>query len=120
MSLPPITYQILGWAFIIVAAITPALVVALSVRNCRRYGLDFETARFKALAAICIWLILTLAIVSLLGFATYIIAHSVLRNPSLQPRPTLTYVAVHLIYFAVCYLLVDWVGRRKRIASDAT
>jgi len=120
MSLPPVTYQILGWAFIIAAAITPALVVALSVRSYRRHELDFETARFKALAAICIWLILTLAMVLLLGFATYIIAHALSQNPSLQPRPTLTYVAVHLIYFAVCYLLVDWVARRKRVPSDAT
>ena len=118
--LPPVTYQFLGWAFILAAALTPVLVVALSVRNYRRHVCDFETARFKALAAICVWLLLTFAMVFLLGFATYVIAHSLSQNPSIQPRPTLTYLAVHVIYFAVCYLLVDWVARRKRVPSDAT
>ena len=120
MTLPSIVYPILGWAFIIAAAFTPVLVVTLSVRNYRRRGCDFETARFKALAAICVWLLLTLAMVFLLGFVTYVIAHSLSQNPSLQPRPTLTYLAVHVIYFACCYLLVDWVARRKRLPSDAT
>jgi heme/copper-type cytochrome/quinol oxidase subunit 2 len=121
MTLTSITYQILDWGwFIIAAAVTPVLVVALSVRNYRRHRCDFETARFKALAAICVWLFLTLVMVFLLGFATYVIAHSLSQNPSLQPRPTPTYIAVHVIYFAVCYLLVDWVARRKRVPSGAT
>ena len=111
MTLPPVVYQVLGWGFVVVAGVTPVLVVALSVRNYRQNRNDFETARFKALAAMLIWLVLTLAMIFLLGFVTYIIAHSLTQNPSVQPRPTLTYVAVHMIYFAVCYLLVDWVGR---------
>jgi len=119
MTLPSSMYQILGWGFLIAAALTPVLVVALSVRTYRRHQQDFETARFKALVAICIWLILTIAMGLLLGFATYIIGHSLSQNRSLQPRPTLTYLAVHVIYFAVCYLLVDWTARRKRVPADA-
>jgi hypothetical protein len=119
MTLPPVTYQVLGWAFVVVAGITPVLVVALSVRNYRLHRNDFETARFKAIAAVLIWLVFTFVMMFLLGLATYIIAHSLSQNPSVQPRPTLTYVGVHLIYFATCYLLVDWVARRRRVPSDA-
>jgi len=120
MSLPPVTYQILGWAFVIAAAVTPVLVVALSIRNYRRHVIDFETARLKTLAAMSIWLVLTIAMIFLLGLAAYVVGHALSHNPLVQPRPTLTYVAVHVIYFAICYLLVDWVARLKRVSSDAT
>jgi peptidoglycan biosynthesis protein MviN/MurJ (putative lipid II flippase) len=120
MSLPPVTYQILGWAFVLAAAVTATLVVTLSVRSYRRHEQDFETVRFKALMAIFVWLVLTLAMMFLFGVAAYIVGHASSQYPSVQPRPTLTYVSVHVIYFAVCYLLVDWVARPKRVPSDAT
>ena len=120
MSLPPVIYQILGWAFVFAATVTPILVVTLSVRNYWRHEQDFEMARFKALMAIFVWLVLTLAMMFLLGVAAYVVGHASSQYPSLQPRPTLTYVAVFVIYFAVCYLFVDWVARPKRVPSDAT
>ena len=120
MSLPPVVYQILGWTFVFAAAVTPILVVTLSVRNYRGHEQDVETAHFKALMAIFVWLVLTLAMMFLLGVAAYVVGHASSQYPSVQPRPTLTYVAVHVIYFAVCYLLVDWVARGKHAPSEAT
>lgn len=120
MTLPSITYQVLGWAFIIAAAATPALIVVFSVLRYRRGEHDFETARLKMLTATLVWLSLTLGMILLLGFVAYVVGHALSQNPSVQPRPTLTYVAVHVMYFAVCYLLVDWVGRRRRVPSGAT
>jgi purine-cytosine permease-like protein len=121
MTLPPVTYQVLSWAFVVVASVTPVVIVALSVHYYRRRGRhDFETVRFKSMVAMLIWLVLTVAMMLLLGFTNFVIGHSLWLNPSSQSRPTLTYVAVHLIYFATCYLLIDRVARRSRVLSDAT
>ncbi len=116
--MPEVTYQILGWGFVIVAAVTPVLIIVMSIRNYRLRAHDFEIARFKAAAALCIWLVLTLAMSLLLGFAAYVVSHAVSQNPSVRPHPTLSYVAIYVIYFAACYLLIDWVSRRKRVRPD--
>ena len=114
----PVLYPILGWSFVIVAVLTPLLVIVGSIRNYRLRRLDFETLRLKAIAAIFIWLILTLALFLLFGFLAYVIGHAMSQDRSLQPRPTLAYLGIHLVYFGVCYLLVDWVWRRKRVRPD--
>src|SRR5260370_1326477 len=110
----PALYPVLGWSFVIVAAVTPLLVIAGSIRNYRLRARDFETIRFKAAAAICIWLFLTLSLLLLFGFLAYVLGHAMSRDRSVQPHPTLAYVGIHLIYFAVCYLLVDWVWPSDR------
>jgi hypothetical protein len=115
MLLPDVTYQILGWALVVVAPVTPALVIAFSVRNYRLGLQDFETIRFKALVAILVWLVLTLGMFMLLSFLAYVMAHAISRDPSARPHPTFTYLVIHVMYFAVCYLLVDWASRRKRV-----
>jgi len=115
LFMSPVLYPILGWSFVIVAALTPVLVIIGSIRNYRLRSLDFETLRFKAIAAIFIWLVLTFGLFVLFGFLAYVIGHAMSQDRSLQPRPTPEYVAIHIIYFSVCYLLVDWVWRRKRV-----
>jgi hypothetical protein len=113
--MPEVTYQILGWGFVIVAAVTPVLIILMSIRNYRLGAHDFEISRFKAIAAFCIWLFLTLAMSLLLGFVAYVVSHAISQNPSVRPHPTLSFVAIHAIYFAACYLLVDWVSRRNAV-----
>ena len=116
--MPEVTYQILGGGFVIVAVVTPVLIILISIRNYRLGAHDFETARFKVIAALCIWLFLTLAMSLFLGFAAYVVSHAMSQNPSARPHPTLSYVAIYVVYFAACYLLVDWVSRRKRGRTD--
>jgi uncharacterized integral membrane protein len=118
MLLPDVTYQILGWSLIVVAALTPVLVIVFSIRNYRRGSVDFETARFKALVALFVWLSLTLVMFLFLGFLAFVMSHAMSHDPSARPHPTLTYLVIHVMYFAVCYLLVDWMSRRKRLGRD--
>ena len=76
---------------------------------------DFESFRFRAVAAICVWLLLTFGMMLILGVLAYVITEAMAFDPSVKPHPTFGYIALHLIYFAVCYLLVDWVSRRRNI-----
>ena len=110
MLLPDVTYQILGWGLIAVAAGTPVLVISFSLRNYRRGAVDLETARFKALVGLFLWLALTLGIFLFLGFLAYVMSHAMSQVPSARPHPTFTYLVIHVMYFAVCYLLVDWIS----------
>ena len=93
------------------AAVTPVAIVIFSVRGYRRGGRDFETARLKTLVAVLIWLVLTLAMTLLLALVAYVVGHAISHQPSATPHTTPSYVAIHVIYFAACYLLIDWVSR---------
>jgi hypothetical protein len=110
-----IIYSILGWSFLIVAALAPILIIVKSIKSYRLVNQNLETFRFKAVAAICIWLFLTLGMFLIFGFLAYVISHAMSRDPSIKPHPTIGYVGLHLIYFAACYLLVDWMSRRRSI-----
>jgi hypothetical protein len=110
-------YSFLEWGFLIVAALTPILIIVKSVQSYRLVGQDIETFRFKAVAAICIWLFLTLGMMLIFGFLAYVISHAMSRDPFIKPHPTIGYIVLHLFYFAVCYLLVDWVSRRRKMKS---
>jgi len=118
MLLPDVTYQILGWSFIVVAPVTPVLVTLFSIRNYRRGAVDFETARLKALVALLVWLLLTFGMFLFLGFLAYVTSHAMSQDASARPHPTFTYLVIHLMYFSVCYLLVDWMCRRKHRGRD--
>ena len=118
MLLPDVTYQILGWSLIVVAAVTPVLVILFSIRNYRRGAVDFETARLKALVALLVWLLLTFGMFLFLGFLAYVMSHAMSLDASARPHPTFTYFVIHLVYFSVCYLLVDWMWRGKLRKRD--
>jgi hypothetical protein len=111
-----IIYPILGWSFVIVAAATPVLVTIGSIRNHSVLKYNFEAIRFRAAAAICIWLFLTLGVLLLFGFLNYVISHAMSLDSSVKPHPTISYIGLHLVYFGVCYLLVDWTFRTKNTA----
>ncbi|HEV7858029.1 MAG TPA: hypothetical protein VGO91_05320 [Pyrinomonadaceae bacterium] len=108
-----ITYQLLGWGFLFAAALTPVLIIIRSMEGYRLVKQEIETFRFKAVAAIFIWLCLTMAMLLILGFIAYVTSHAMSIEPSLKPHPTLDYVGLHSAYFSVCYLLVSWVSPRK-------
>ena len=108
-------YQILGWGFLIVAALTPILIIVQSIRRYRLMKQDFESFRFRVVAAICVWLLLTFGMMFILGFIAYVITEAMTFDPSAKPHPTLGFIVLHLIYFSVCYLLVDWVSRRRNV-----
>jgi uncharacterized oligopeptide transporter (OPT) family protein len=118
MLLPDVTYQILGWSLIVVAAVTPVLLILFSIRNYRRGAVDFETARLKVLVALLVWLSLTFGMFLFLGFLAYVMSHAMSRDASARPHPTFTYLLIHLMYFSICYLLVDWMWRGKRRRRD--
>ena len=110
-----IIYSILEWSFLIVAALTPTLIIVNSIKSYRLVNQNIETFRFKAVAAVCIWLFLTLGMLLILGFLAYVISHAMSGDPSIKPHPTIGYIGLQLIYFAACYLLVDWMSRRRNI-----
>jgi hypothetical protein len=102
------TYQILIWAFLIATAVTPVFYCHPLGPLIPASGRDFETARLETLAAVLIWLVLTLAMTLLHAFVAYVVGHAVSHQPSATPHTTASYVAIHVIYLAACYLLIDW------------
>lgn len=110
-----VIYQILGWSFLLTAVMTPILIIVQSVRSYNLIKLDKETFTFKALAALCVWMFLTLGMIFILGMLAYVIGHAMATDPTVKPHSTPGFIGLHLIYIAVCYLLVDWVSRRKTV-----
>ena len=108
-------FYILDWSFFIAAVLIPVLIVVKSIKSYRLVRLNKEIFTFKAVAALCVWLLLTIGLFFLKALLAYMIGHALSQSPSIKPEPSLWYIGLHLIYFSIGYWLVYWVSRQKRI-----
>ena len=101
------------WIFARGCSVTPILVIVQSIRRYRLAKSNKEIFTFRAVAALSIWLVLTPGVLLLLGMLAYVISEAMAMDPSVKPHPAGGNIVLHLIYLSACYLLVDWVSRRR-------
>src|SRR5947209_7422272 len=99
--------------FVLTAILTPILIIAVSIIKYRRVCRDKYGFTFKALAALCIWIVLTFGMMFIHFTVSWALYHPAEQLDPKNWCPPNTFIGLHLVYLSLGCLLAYWMGRYK-------